>query len=55
MLVVMKPFEHRRMALQASMRVGRRGDNYKLVRLLGVDIVDKEAELEYKSNLYAFM
>lgn len=55
MLVVMKPFEHRRMALQASMRVGRRGDKYKLVRLLGVDIVDKEAELEYKSNLYSFM
>jgi hypothetical protein len=53
-LIVAKSFSSQRQALQGALRVGRYQDPAKRVLLKGVPLVDRDAELQYKSKLLKF-
>ena len=48
-LFVMQSFHYRREAIQAIYRVGRNGDPKKLVKLQGLNLIDPDNDLIYKS------
>ena len=53
-LVIARPFNHSRQSLQGLGRVGRNGDKCNRVRLANVELVDKEKEIIYQSNLMVY-
>ena len=54
-LVIAKPFENQREAVQGFNRVGRFGDKCCRVRFSEVQLVDKKLEMKYNASLMNFV
>ena len=54
-LVIAKPFENQREAVQSFNRVGRFGDTCCRVRFSEVQLVDKKQEMMYNASLMKFV
>jgi hypothetical protein len=53
-LVIQKPFETHRHLQQGICRVGRYGERCTRLLVKGVQLIDKEAQLRYMTQLIAF-
>ena len=54
-LVVAKPFENQREAIQGFNRVGRFDDKCSRVRFSEISLVDKKLEMKYNASLMKFV
>ena len=54
-LIIAKPFENQREAVQGFNRVGRFGDTCCRVRFSEVQLVDKKLEMMYNASLMKFV
>ena len=55
LLLVQKPFQHKREAMQAFHRVGRNGDKCRRQILAHVPVIDEAAEHAYKASLSNYL